>query len=245
MARSRSTLVRVVVTIVALAVVLVGADLAARAWATGRAEQELQERLALPRPPQVDLAGGSFLWQALRGRYEDVTVTAGQVPAGDLTLDDVRVHLPAVRAPLTALASGSGTVDVQAGTFDADVGFAELLEQVDAGPLDVVLTRDGDDVRAATTVRVLGLSTELSLTVEPRLDGDAVQLVPVSAEAAGQEVPLARARRLLGAAGVDALDGWEVALDEVPGEVELQDLTVTDEGVRVSGAVLATSTDLG
>ncbi len=236
---------RVVVTLVALAVVLVGADLAARAWATGRAEQELQQRLALPQEPQVDLGGGSFLWQALRGRYEDVAVTAGQVPAGEITLDEVRVHLPAVRAPLGALAGGSGTVDVAAGTFTADAGFAELLQQVDTGPLDVVLTRDGDDVRAATTVRVLGLSTELSLTVEPRLDGDAVQLVPVAAEAAGQEVPLSRARRLLASAGVDALDGWTVALDEVPGEVELRDLTVTDEGVRVSGVVLATSTDLG
>ncbi|WP_432485318.1 LmeA family phospholipid-binding protein [Kineococcus esterisolvens] len=245
MARSRNTLVRALVTLLALAVVLVAADLAARDWATARAEREVQERLALPRPPQVDLAGGSFLWQALRGRYEDVTVAADEVPSGALTLDDVRVHLPAVHAPLRVLASGSGDVDVAAGTFSAAVGFGDLATQVDAGSLDVALSRDGEDVRAATTVRVLGLRVELALTVEPRLAGDAVRLVPVSAEAAGREVPLSRARQLLGTAGVDVLDGWTVPLDDVPGEVEVGSLEVTDTGVLVRGTVLATSTQLG
>ncbi|WP_337059786.1 LmeA family phospholipid-binding protein [Kineococcus sp. G2] len=245
MARSRSTLVRVVVTVAALAVVLVAADLAARSWAVGRAERELQERLALPQPPQVDLAGGSFLWQVLRGRYEDVTVTAQRVPADDLVLDDVLVHLPAVRAPLGALVSGAGAVDVAAGTFRAEVGFEELVTRVDTGSLDVTLTRDGDDVRALTTVGVLGFGVEVGLTVEPRLVGEEVRLVPVSAEAAGREVPLSRARQLLGAAGVDVLDGWTVTLDEVPEQVRVQDLAVADDGVVLRGAVAATSAELG
>ncbi|WP_432573840.1 LmeA family phospholipid-binding protein [Kineococcus sp. SYSU DK005] len=245
MARSRNTLVRVVVTLAALAVVLVGADLAARAWATGRVERELQSRLQLPQRPDVTVAGGSFLLQALRGRYEDVDVTAARVPGGDVVLDDVRVRLPAVHAPLRALAGGAGTVDVGPGTFTASVAFAELLRQVDTGGLDVRLSRDGDDVRASTSVRLFGLGVELALTVEPRLEDGAVRLVPLSARAAGQEVSLGRARQLLSSAGVDLLEGWSVALDDVPGEVAVRSLQVTDGGVLARGDVLATSTELG
>ncbi|NAZ86664.1 LmeA family phospholipid-binding protein [Kineococcus indalonis] len=245
MARSRSTLVRVVVTLAALAVVLVGADLAARAVATGRVERELQTRLALPQRPEVSAAGGSFLLQALRGRYDDVSVTAARVPSGDVVLDDVRVLLPAVRVPLRALATGSGTAAVDAGTFTASVGFAELVQQVDTGGLDVRLTRAGEDVRASTSVRVFGLGVELALTVQPRLEGRSVRLVPLSAQAAGQEVPLARARQLLRGTGVELLDGWTVALDEVPAEVEVRSLRVTDGGVLARGDVLATTAVLG
>ncbi|WP_432492661.1 LmeA family phospholipid-binding protein [Kineococcus gypseus] len=237
--------VRAVAVLVVLAVVLVGADLAARAWATGRAEREVQQRLGLPQRPEVTVAGGSFLLQVLRGRYEDVSLAAARVPGEDLVLDELRVDLPAVRAPLRSLVGRTGTADVAAGTFRADVDFGELAGRVDTGSLDVVLSRDGDDVRATTTVGVLGFGVDLALVVEPRLEDGVVRLVPVSARAAGQEVALGRARQLLRSAGVDLADGWTVALEEVPEQARVESLEVTGTGVRARGTVLASSVPLG
>lgn len=241
----RRSLVRVLVTVVALAVILVAADRGARHYALDRVAGEIQQDQGLAQRPVVTVAGGSFLLQAARGRFDDVTVTLDDLPAGDLTLSGVRVRLPAVQVPRGVLLGRPGTVDVQAGTLRADVDFASLARQVSVVGLPVGLERAGDDVRASTTVSLLGLDLGLALTVEPRLEEGAVRMVPVSAELGGQEIGLARARSLLSGVGLTQLDGWTVALDEVPGEIEVQSLTVTDTGIAVRGAVRATSLAVG
>lgn len=238
---SRPALVRLLVTVVALGVILVAADWGARTWATGRFAAEVRREYDLPTDPQVSLAGGSFLLQAARGRFEDVTVAAEEVPGGSVTLSDVRVRIPEVHVPLRVLAGGSGTVDVAAGTVRAQVGFAELADVVSAGALDVALTRQDDAVRASTSVRVLGLGLDLAVTVRPELDGSDVRLDPVSAELAGAQVPLRRAEQILQAAGYD---GWTIALSDVPAEVDLERLQVTDTGVTVDGTLLASAVDV-
>jgi len=241
----RRSLVRALVTLLALAVILVAADLGARHYALREVATGIQQDQGLTQRPVVTVAGGSFLLQAVRGRFDDVTLTLDDLPAGDLTLSGVRVRVPQVQVPRGVLLGRPGTVDLDAGTLRADVDFASLARQVDVAGLDVVLDRDGEDVRASTTVSLLGLDLDLALTVEPRLEDGAVRMVPVAAALGGQRIGLDRARSLLSGVGLDGLDGWTVALDEVPGEVEVQSLTVTDEGVEVRGAVLATSLDVG
>lgn len=241
----RRSLVRVLVTVVALAVILVAADLGARHYALREVATRIQQDQGLAQRPEVTVAGGSFLLQAARGRFEDVTLTAADVPAGDLTLSDLDVRVPQVRVPRGVLVGGAGTVDVSPGTLSADVDFASLASQVSVAGLAVTLSRAGDDVRASTSVPVLGIDLGLALTVEPRLEDGGVRMVPVAAELGGREIGLDRARSLLSAVGLDGLDGWTVALDEVPGEVEVRSLTVTDSGIAVRGAVLATSARVG
>ena len=235
---TRSRLIRLLVTLLALGVVLVAGDLAARRYATGRFAEQVRARYDLPADPAVTVAGGSFLWQAVRGRFEDVTVHAAEVPAGKVVLHDVRVRVPEVDVPPAVLLGGSGTVDVAAGTVRARVPFGDLARQVSARGLDVALARSGEAVRATTRVRVFTLGVDLAVTVRPELDGSSVRLEPVSAQVAGAEVPLGRAEDLLEAAG---FDGWSVALSDVPREVDLQDLEVEDSGVLVRGALRATS----
>lgn len=238
----RPRLIRALVTVLALGVVLVAADLAARSYATARFADRVRAGYDLPADPRVAFAGGSFLWQALRGRFEEVTVEAADVPAGEVTLHDVRVRVPEVDVPLGVLAGGAGTVDVAAGTVRARVGFDDLAGQVSAGGLDVGLERAGDAIRATTTVRVFTLGLDLAVTVRPELDGSTVRLEPVEAEVAGADVPLGRAEDLLEAAG---FGGWSVALSDVPPEVELDGLQVVDTGVLVRGTLTATAVDVG
>ncbi len=230
------------VTVVALGVVLVAADLAARTWATDRFAAAVREEYDLPSDPRVSVAGGSFLWQVVRGRFDDVTVQVDDLPAGSVALQDVRVRLPEVDVPPAVLAGRGGTVDVSAGTVRAHVSFDELAREISVGGLDVALARDEDAVRASTTVRVLGLGLDLALTVRPALDGELVRLEPLRAELAGAQVPLSRAERLLEAAG---FDGWSIELSDVPEQVRLDSLQVVDDGIDVDGTVVAGAVDVG
>lgn len=229
-------------TVLALAVIAVAADLGARAWATQRVAGELRRTYALDADPSVSVGGGSFLWQAARGRFDDVTVTVDDYSTDSLTLQDVRVRLPEVDVPRSVLTGGAGTVDLAGGTLRAQVPFAALAEKASVGSLDVRLARAGDAVRASTSVRVLGLGVQLAVTGRPVLDGADVRLEPVSAQLAGATVPLGRAEQLLRAAGYD---GLVFPLTGVPAQVRLEDLQVVDTGVVVSGAVLPSAVDVG
>ncbi len=142
--RSGRPLVRVLVTLVALAVIAVAADLAARTYATDRVASQLRSEYRLPQDPEVTLAGGSFLWQAVRGRFEDVTVTVPRMTTeDDLVVRDVRVRLPEVDVPSSVLTGGAGTVDVAGGTVRAEVAYADLAQKASVGALDVTLTATG------------------------------------------------------------------------------------------------------
>ncbi|MEZ0491407.1 DUF2993 domain-containing protein [Kineococcus sp. TBRC 1896] len=238
-----SRLVRVLVTVLALAVIAVAADLAARAWATDRVAAQLRTEYGLTQDPQVGVAGGSFLWQVARGSFEDVTVTVPRLTTeDDLVVRDLRVRLPEVHVPTSVLTGGAGTVDVAGGTVRAEVAYADLAQQASVGGLDVTLTRDGDAVRAGTTVRVFGLGVDLSVSGRPVLDGSDVQLQPVRAEVAGASVPLGRADQLLRAAG---FDGFSFPLEGIPPQVRLEDLQVADEGLVVDGTVTPSAVRVG
>jgi len=238
----RPVLVRLIVTVLALGVILVAADLGARTWATQRIATEIRQEYDLAQDPSVSVAGGSFLWQAVRGRFEDVTVVIAELETDDATVTDVRVRIPEVDVPLGVLTGGSGTVDVAAGTVRAEVGFGELEQTVSVAGLDVELARADDAVRASTTVRVLGFGVDLAMTVRPVLDGRSVSFEPVSADLAGAQIPLSRAEDLLEAAG---FGGWSVELDDVPDQVVLDTLQVADDGVVVTGTLTASALDVG
>ncbi|WP_432544995.1 LmeA family phospholipid-binding protein [Kineococcus sp. SYSU DK002] len=237
----RPRLLPLVVTVLALAVIAVAADLGARTWATGRVAQEVRREYGLDADPRVEVAGGSFLWQAARGRFDDVTITADRFPTTSVTARDLRVRLSEVDVPAGVLAGRGGTVDLGAGTVRALVPFDELAARV-PGDLPVRLTRSGDAVRAAARVRVFTASLDLAVTGRPVLDGAAVRLEPVSAELAGAQVPLRRAQSLLELAG---FGDWSIPLEGVPAQVRLQDLRVVDDGVLVSGSLVPGAVDVG
>ena len=230
------------VTLVAVGVILVAADLAARSYALTRVAEQVQREEDLPQRPTVTVARGSFLWQALRGRFDDVTITAQQVPAGKLTLSDARVLIPSVDVPTSVLLGRGGTVDLAAGTVSATAGWATLQSQLSTGSMPVTLSRDGAAVRAASQVSLFGRTLSLALDVSPEIDGDTVRLTPRSAVIGGTRVSLADARRLARLAGVT--DGYEITLDGLPREVQVTALSVADTGVQVDGTLRPSAVDV-
>ncbi|WP_432512070.1 LmeA family phospholipid-binding protein [Kineococcus sp. SYSU DK001] len=238
----RPRLLPLIVTVLALAVIAVAADLAARTWATARVAQEVRREYGLSEDPRITVAGGSFLWQAARGRFEDVTVTVARVSTGSVDLRDVRIRVPEVDVPRSVLTGGAGTVDVSGGTLRARVPYDQLADDLSVGGLDVALARAGDAVRASTGVGVFGLRVDLAVTGRPVLDGDSVRLEPLEAELAGARVPLARAEQLLEAAG---FGGWSFPLRGIPAQVRLETLQVADSGLVVTGSLTPGAHEVG
>lgn len=100
---------KLVITLLALAGLLVVADFAAAAAAEYRLAQKLQSELRLEEEPSVRIHGFPFLTQAITGHYQRIEMAAEGLDAGPLNSMRVEATLWHVTAPIT---------DVWAGEFD-------------------------------------------------------------------------------------------------------------------------------
>lgn len=92
---------RLLVTLVVLAVLLVGADIAGRAVAERGMSTALRQSAGLGPAPSATISGVPFLTQAWRGTYDDVRIEARDVPAEEgLEVDEIDARLSGVRLPL-------------------------------------------------------------------------------------------------------------------------------------------------
>lgn len=83
-----------------LGALLWGVDRLVRLAAESALADALQEATGTVTTPTVEIGGGPVLLQALRGRYEDVTVTLEDVSNGPLTFDRVEAELSGVHLAL-------------------------------------------------------------------------------------------------------------------------------------------------
>jgi hypothetical protein len=80
-----------------IALLFVAGDTAARSFAGGEIEDQLASALDLGDEPQVDIGGFPFLWEVLRGRFDEVTISSDQVATKEIDLTDVSLTLSDVR----------------------------------------------------------------------------------------------------------------------------------------------------
>lgn len=170
----RRPLLAVTVTLVLVAVVLVGGYLA-DGWARDRAQAEIVDRAAAVLDDHEGLTaqvrGGLFLPQLARREVERVDLAADSATIDGTTLEDVRVRARDVDlgTPITA-------GDVVA---DARVPLAELQEQVDVATADsrLRLTLAVEDGRLVAAVE--GVPVAAPLGLEPDGSGVRVTLTDV------------------------------------------------------------------
>jgi LmeA-like phospholipid-binding len=111
---------RVLVVVVVLALLTVVLDVVSRKVTEQRVAAHLQTAQRLPARPSVSIGGLTFLGQAVRGSFDAIAVTTGDVPAArtGLALSAVDAHLYDVGLPLADLVAGRVTSlpvrDVQA-----------------------------------------------------------------------------------------------------------------------------------
>ena len=228
--------------VVALALGLVVLDRAARAAAQERLARQAQVELSLPEPPRVRIGGTSFLWQALRGRYDRVDAAAPVLTWEGATVREVSLRVRDVDVPRSVLRGGGGEVRLRAGTASALLPWPLLAERASAAAgasLDLDAGPDGT-VRATTGVRVLGRDVDVSLRSDPELGDGEVLLRPVAIAVGGRELSLDSARRPLGALGLEeVLRPVRLPLDDVPEGVSPTRLRVVEDGVVVDADLTA------
>ncbi|MDT8910736.1 DUF2993 domain-containing protein [Amycolatopsis sp. PS_44_ISF1] len=98
---------RWVIVLGVIAIVLVGADFGAAAFAEHTISQKARDQLGLTDDPSVQIHGFPFLTQALAGDYSHISVSADGVPVGEDLRDlGVSAELEDVTAPLSDLVAG-------------------------------------------------------------------------------------------------------------------------------------------
>jgi hypothetical protein len=218
---------------------LLGLAFAADRVAAGIAEDRVAEavvaKAGLAGTPDVEIGGFPFLTQAVGGRYDEVRIsmTADELGQPEGTQAEVTLH--GVQVPLSDVLSGSvETVPVERVAGAATLAYDLLSAQLGG---DTTLSREGDGLRIARTVELLGQTIPLTASGTVSLDGDDLVVDVAEAEGAGVEVP-----GFLVDQAADLLD-LRYTVPALPFGLQLTRVVPADDGVDVT--VEATDTVLG
>jgi hypothetical protein len=210
-----------VIAVVVLLAVLIGADRIGVVVAEGVAADTLQSSQHLPSSPDVDIDGFPFLTQLATGHYDQITVTATDVPVGrgqQLTISRLRVvlHDLTVSRSFSRFAAKSATAT-------ALIDYGVLGKR-----LGVELNYAGDgQVEGTKTVSLAGHTLKLHIAATPHLVAGKLGFTGISVAGAGG----------LTGTVVDALARefhLPIPLDGIPFDVQLQGLSVGPDGVVIT-----------
>jgi hypothetical protein len=190
---------RLLVAFAILAVLLVVLDRVAVAVANRAVAKQIRTELALQRTPSVRIHGFPFLPQAVRGRYDDVSVRIPDIDSGPLHDVEVNARLQDVRAPLDRVVGGRlDEVPVRAISGSLAVRYDDLAQA--SGIPGLRITPSGAGLRVSGQVELVGRKVEASARASISVVGNDLVVTAEQAEVGGVELPapvLAAAARLL------------------------------------------------
>jgi LmeA-like phospholipid-binding len=212
---------RLLIALVVIVVLLVAADRIGDYVAERTAGDTIQSSQHLTSRPGVDIAGFPFLTQLAAGNFDQITVTAKDVPVGE------RLHLldiSQVRVVLHKLSVSRDFNRVHAETADATatVSYRELGKTLG---LDVGYAGAGR-IKASKSVTVGGQTVRATLTTQPQLVNGALSFASTRIDNAAQ----------LGGAVAAALNQvfhLAVPLQGIPFKIRVKSLRVEPTAVYV------------
>lgn len=132
------------------------------------AASRIQDAVATPTRPQVDLGGFPFLGELFSRRFSDVTVELTQADGGTLRVARVRAELHGVR-------ERGGGVHAESVSGEGLISYAALSAAV--APLRAAFGGTGL-VAVTTEVKVLGRELTASAAGRPRIEGNVLVVKP-------------------------------------------------------------------
>lgn len=128
---------RKLIGLVVTLVLLFAADSAARGFASARMSAGLAGALNLEEEPEVLIGGFPFLWELIRGDFENISVSVDDFGTGDVVLDEASVTLREVSfAPIGALTGDIEKVSIESARGTARVNTGRLADALEkAGSL--------------------------------------------------------------------------------------------------------------
>lgn len=160
---------KALIALAILVVLVLAGDVALRAVTEARLAAKAETRLGLQERPDVDLQGFPFLLHAMRRRFPEASVEAGDVRVEGLAIDRVRLELDDVTfGSAAALAGGGGAISARnvRGTVEVTEGSLGSYLERRGVSLSVALL-DSGNARLSGTVTVL--ETEVELSAEGKL----------------------------------------------------------------------------
>jgi hypothetical protein len=223
------------IILVVLAVLLVAADFAGRAYAENRAAGAVQSELGLTTPPDVSIEGFPFLWHAVRGSYPEVIITASDVDESALPGTRAQVDLTTVTLPLRdALAGDTSNLTAQATALQVVIPLSSLQAALPRQDVTLAAGPNGT-LQVSGTVAVAGVNIPVTGTATLSVANDTLTLSVDSLSAAGIDLtPLAERAASALASGLTTT----VPLTGLP-------FTVTSGDVQVAGGDVVVTVNTG
>ncbi len=233
----------VTVILATIAVLGVAADFTAArsaesmlaARAAPAVEAATQQDLELPAPPKVHVRDRPFLLSLATGRVRTVDIEAADVRVNGTSVDRVVLRGEGTSVPRSVLLGDGGIITVEqvrgAFTF-SDRAVATLLQTQLPGL--VTELQDG----AVQLTLPASAAGEVTALIRPVIRDGQLALEPEAVTVNGQEIDPALLAQLQGAgaagSGASGLPG-SLQLPELPEGFVPQDVTVTPDGVTISG----------
>jgi hypothetical protein len=218
---------KLLIGVIALAVLLVAGDRIAVAVAEHQISGRLASAYALPAKPGVSIAGFPFLTQVVAGDYREIDVSARQVQAGGATLHDLNVRLTGVHASVSqVLGGGSSMVTADHASGSAMVGFGTVDQRLPAG---LRLHPAGKNLAVSGRLAYHGARIPVSATVALAVSGSGISVTPVHVSipgALGLAMPAAYTSRLR----------VVIPLSSLPLHLRLESVHVTPAGLRIGAS---------
>jgi LmeA-like phospholipid-binding len=179
----RKPLIVLAAGLVAVVVLLLAADRISVAVAENQISDRLTSAYGLPAKPGVSITGFPFLTQVAAGDYQQIDVSANQVPANGTTLHDLNVRLTGVHATVSqVLGSGSSMVTADHAAGSAMVGFGTVDQRL---PHGFRIHRDGKNLSVSGHLAFHGVRIPVSATVALGVSGTGISVTPVRVNVAG------------------------------------------------------------
>ncbi|RFU43354.1 DUF2993 domain-containing protein [Actinomadura logoneensis] len=212
------------VVLVLLVVGLVAADRIGVRVAQNEIGKQVAAQYDLAKRPDVTIHGVPFLTQAVQGEYDQIDVRIGDWTQQGITVQDVKVEMRGVDAPLDQVAGGNAdSVTARTATASAVLPF-DLIKSRAPKEVKAVRAKDGNlEVDMSGQVLAFSLNGTAELSVKPSRRG--IAITPVKVSTSGITVPLDTVRDRL---------AWYIPITDLPVGSRISQIHVTGEGVEVA-----------
>ena len=217
---------KLLIGVAVLAVLLVAADRISVAVAENQISDRLTSAYGLPDKPGVSITGFPFLTQVAAGDYQQIDVSASQVPADGATLHDLTVRLRDVHATVgQVLGNVSSMVTADHAAGSAMVGFGTVNRRLPGG---LRLHPEGKNLSVSGRLDYHGAHIPVSATVAVGVSDSGIKVSPVQVDVPGLPgLPVSAYSSRLRIV---------VPLSTLPLHLHLTSVHVTPDGLRIAAS---------
>jgi hypothetical protein len=228
----RRFLITLSVIVVILAAGLFGMDRALAAYAEGKIADQTSSEIAKQGmrsgTPTVDVGGFPFATQVLAGEYKRIQIDIPELQGQGLRLPTLRLVATNVKAPLSALRSGQGSITAGKVTGSSVVPWDVVIAAAKLKDLALSANEDGS-LKVRGTVSFAGISVPLTGTARVSVGGPSSLRVQVT-ELQGTSSGLNSVVKSLIDAYKDRLV-FNVAVPKLPYDLKLSKVNPTANGL--------------